>query len=294
MKPFYLSDNTDFNGFNDKIREAAISFREQGFFIIDLGDDVSFADKIIQDCEKKYDAVAYEGSGSSRIQDAFSFSQNVEQLALNATILDYLTKIFGRTPIPFQTLNFNKGSEQATHSDTIHFNTYPYGFMCGVWVALENIDEKNGPLHYYPGSHKLPVFGMDQFGVHGSDSKDTYELYNTYETGVETLINELGLKKEIVNMKKGQCFVWSSNLLHGGEPIIDTTRTRHSQVTHYFFENCLYYTPLLSSPYKGEFFIRRPIDISTGQPISKALQRKYASSAGIDISKIRKKRWGFL
>ena len=32
----------------------------------------------------------------------------------------------------------------------------PEGFMCGVWVALEDMDMENGPLVYYPGSHKLP------------------------------------------------------------------------------------------------------------------------------------------
>ena len=30
------------------------------------------------------------------------------------------------------------------------------GCMCGVWVALEDMDMDNGPLVYYPGSHKLP------------------------------------------------------------------------------------------------------------------------------------------
>ena len=32
----------------------------------------------------------------------------------------------------------------------------PEGFMCGVWVALEDMDMDNGPLVYYPGSHQLP------------------------------------------------------------------------------------------------------------------------------------------
>ena len=36
--------------------------------------------------------------------------------------------------------------------------------MCGVWVALEDITEDNGPLHYYPGSHRLPDY--DAFCPH--------------------------------------------------------------------------------------------------------------------------------
>jgi hypothetical protein len=42
--------------------------------------------------------------------------------------------------------------------------------------------------------------------------------------------------------------VWSANLLHGGSPQRDKNRTRKSQVTHYFFEGCKYYTPAISEP----------------------------------------------
>jgi len=33
--------------------------------------------------------------------------------------------------------------------------------MCGVWLALEDIDADNGPLIYYPGSHRGPHFGNE-------------------------------------------------------------------------------------------------------------------------------------
>ncbi len=42
----------------------------------------------------------------------------------------------------------------------VHFNSIPQRFMCGVWVAMEDIAPDNGPLHYYPGSHKLPFYDM--------------------------------------------------------------------------------------------------------------------------------------
>jgi hypothetical protein len=43
-----------------------------------------------------------------------------------------------------------------------------------------------------------------------------------------------------------QAILWASNLLHGGAPQADRSRSRHSQVTHVFFEGCRYYTPMLS------------------------------------------------
>jgi len=291
MKPFYLTNNIknneQYHSFNEATKNSIVGLREKGYCVFDLSIDETVLDNIIKDCKSKYEA-----QGSTRVQNAFEFSANVKQLALHNQIINLLRNAYGRQPIPFQTLNFNKGTQQATHSDSIHFNTFPYGFMCGVWVALEEINDNNGPLHYYPGSHKLPFFGMDEFAIHGSAVTDTYQYYPDYEKGLGELIETLGLKKESVKMSKGQCLVWTANLLHGGDPIVDKNSSRHSQVTHYFFEDCLYYTPLLSSPFKGEYHIRRPINIFQGKPISRNDLRRFASNAGIKISKIKKKRWG--
>jgi hypothetical protein len=66
-------------------------------------------------------------------------------------------------------------------------------------------------------------------------------------------------------MKKGQAVIWSATLLHGGERIDDRTKTRHSQVTHFYFSDCLYYTPMLSDPYIGKMQMRTITDIRTGK-----------------------------
>jgi len=65
--------------------------------------------------------------------------------------------------------------------------------------------------------------------------------------------------------KAGQAIIWSANLLHGGDHQRDLVPTRWSQVTHYVFEGCVYRTPLLSDPYTGGIFFRKPVDIVTGQ-----------------------------
>lgn len=287
-KPYFLEKNIEkdekFKSLDTKSQRAILSLRDNGYCIFDLEIDGSFFEGIIKDCQDEYAKVEYEGAGSLRIQDAFSFSENVKNLALNSDLLDFLRFAYGREPIPFQTLNFEKGSEQSTHSDTIHFNTYPYRFMCGIWVALEDVDSENGPLHYYPGSHKLPVFGMDQFSLHGTSEPPSYEFYPDYEEGIQQLVKALGLKKESVTMKRGECMIWAANLLHGGDPIVDSSRTRHSQVTHYFFEDCFFYTPMLSSVFRNDFHIRRPINILKGGKISEEEMEEYAKNSGIDLS----------
>lgn len=289
-KPFYLNtdleQNEKFKSLDSKFQKSMVSLRDQGYCMLDIAVDDTFLDQIVADCKSEYENVEYGGAGRSRIENAFQFSENVRKLALNSHVLSFLKTAYGREPIPFQTLNFDKGSEQSTHSDSVHFNSFPYGFMCGVWIALEDVDQANGPLHYYPGSHKLPFFGLDQFSMHGASKPPSYDLYPKYEQGVQDLIESLGLKKESVNLKKGQCFIWSANLLHGGDPIKDPDRTRHSQVNHYYFEDCFYYTPMLGSTFNMNFHIRNPMNIQTGNEIGKQKMEEYAQKAGIDVGKL--------
>lgn len=289
-KPFYLTSNLmeeeKFRSLDKHTQKLIQQLNENGYCVFkpELGDGV--IEQAISDCASEYNRVDYKGSGNSRIQDAFLFSQAVKKIACNEGILHFLEHAFGRKAFPFQTLNFNVGTEQRTHSDSIHFNCFPYGFMCGVWIAFENVDLNNGPLHYYPGSHKLPFFGMEELGIHGADEKEAYEFYHEYENYVQELIGRLHLEKQVVNMEKGDCLIWVANLLHGGEPIVDKSRTRHSQVTHYYFEDCYYFTPLMSSPLKNEVFARRPYNILFKKKLTRKQQIAYARAAGIDITSL--------
>jgi hypothetical protein len=168
-------------------------------------------------------------------------------LALSPLVHALLTELYGRTPLPFQTLNFLRGTEQSVHSDTIHFNSMPAGFMCGVWIALEDVDMDNGPLVYYPGSHLLPEITLEDMPADGERDYARYERY------IVDLIEREGLRPAYGTLRKGQALIWSANLLHGGMPVRDEPRTRHSQVTHFFFEGCRYHTPLLSGDGHVEF-----------------------------------------
>ena len=64
-------------------------------------------------------------------------------------------ELFGRKVLALQHLNFPIGTQQPAHFDTMAFQSDPPNYMCGVWVALEDMDMDNGPLIYYPGSYKL-------------------------------------------------------------------------------------------------------------------------------------------
>jgi hypothetical protein len=203
-----------------------------------------------------------------RIQDAFRQAPCVARLAAHRAVLAMLKDLYGRSAIPFQTLNFHRGTQQRTHSDAFHFNSWPQRWMCGVWVALEDVNELNGPLHYYPASHRLPV-------LDANDTSAVNNNYANYESAIEELITISGLRKERFLPQKGDCLVWAANLLHGGDPIVDPQRSRLSQVSHYYFEGCRFYTPRTSDMSLGAISYRDEIlDIATGEMITSTERTK--------------------
>ncbi len=229
-------------------------FNRNGFIVLDFGFEADDIDGVVSDLNIRYDKNRSGESGyapNTRIQDAWHFSERVRQIATKPEILMALEQLYNRKPLPFQTLNFPIGTQQRPHSDSVHFSSIPSGFMAGVWVALEDIDETNGALQYFAGSHKLPYFDMYDVGV-----KEGYKNYKHYEDFLENKIKEQNLKRELGVLKKGQALIWHANLFHGGSEHKDKSKSRHSQVTHYYFEGCQYYTPMLSS--QKQLFFRNP------------------------------------
>lgn len=262
--------------FESELKKAALApemealvrhYAEEGYVVFDPEVSLATIDRAIEALRPEYAA-----RNVTRIQDAWQHNADVKEIATAPKVLEVLRLLYRREPIPFQTLNFNVGTQQRTHSDMIHFSSIPQRFMCGVWIAFEDIHDGNGPLHYYPKSHKLPFFDMVDMNLRGSDSRSQEETYGyfakQYENFIEASIQDMGLKKAILNMKKGQALIWAANLLHGGEKITQEGATRWSQVTHYYFEDCVYYTPLLSDMPLNRTFVRQITDIRTGQKVT--------------------------
>jgi hypothetical protein len=211
-----------------------------GFLIIDPEIPEPVIDAAVRSIVDRPEVKGVSHHGT-RVFNGWKQHPAIRQIALAPRVLRILRQLYGREPLPFQTLNFPIGTEQKVHSDVIHFNCDPPTYMCGVWVALEDIDLGNGALIYYPGSHRLPVVTMED--VAPGPGGEHYPLYEAY---MERLVQEKKLTPARAILKKGQALIWASNLLHGGGAHIDKSRTRHSQVTHYYFEGCQYYMPLES------------------------------------------------
>jgi hypothetical protein len=256
--------------------EAAAVARQlhrDGFAVIEFPEPQfdRVAAELIAGLERHYDLKEWRerkkagGAGGPRIQDAVKLHPNVRRIAANEKIIELLSQIYGRRAFPFQTLNFPVGTEQHFHTDSLHFSSVPERFMCGVWVALEDVGPEQGPLIYYPGSHKLPVYWNEHYGYQMKPGKP--HLQNEYEATWARLVAALKLEPKIFCPKRGQALIWAANLLHGGAPHRDASKTRWSQVTHYYFEDCVYFTPMHSEPIFGRVELRRISDLRTGRTV---------------------------
>lgn len=259
--------------YSEKVKEQIRFFSEKGYLVINP--EVDHFDHVSKTI---IDSLAdQQQKHGSRVQDAWRYQSEIKKIACHANILEWLKILYQREPIPFQTLNFCKGTEQATHSDLIHFSCVPARFMAGVWFALEDVDANNGALHYFPGSHKLPVFDLHDIGMSKSSLRNRENQYRQYELFVKKLMAKSNFKKETVAIKKGSCLIWSANLFHGGDPIVDKSRTRHTQVTHYYFENCRYYNPLYSDVYLGDVAWKKITNIRDGKMVDHHYNKKKVS-----------------
>ncbi|MEN9386869.1 MAG: hypothetical protein RLZZ185_1610 [Bacteroidota bacterium] len=201
---------------------------------------------------------------SNRCQDLWEYSEPTKNISVKPQILSTLEFLYDREVVPFQTLNFLKGSQQMAHSDTIHFSSLPSRFMAGVWVALEDVTEENGPLFYYPSSQKMPEYNFNHFKEELIDN--SYDNYHEYELFMEELMKNSPYEKKVFLAEKGDALIWSSNIIHGGCPVINPNSTRLSQVTHYFFKDCIYYSPMSSNTISGELLVRATLkNMRTGQ-----------------------------
>jgi Phytanoyl-CoA dioxygenase (PhyH) len=240
----------------DQAVEAKEAFERDGFLMFDPEIPENTIDRAVKDAElgppgrwlqfRRRNPPPDPG----RVTDGWAVSPSVKAIALAPAVLKLLRTLYGREPRPFQTLNFRVGTQQPAHSDAVHFNTEPPGYMCGVWVAMEDIGADSGPLVYYRGSHKLPYASPQTVGIEvapGQQAVSHEEYEARYEPYIKQLIEREGLEAQYATLRKGQAMVWAANLLHGGSPVQVPGRTRRSQVTHYIFEGARLWTPLLSA-----------------------------------------------
>jgi phytanoyl-CoA hydroxylase len=248
IHPEAIQNSALYQSLDPKSRASLDQFDETGFAVFEnfLPSDLVDAINAEMDQFLKNGVVRQEANG--KIMFAIHASALLRSVGQDPRLLQLLSILLDGDAMLFQSINFLRGSEQPTHSDSIHMTTYPLGGLLGVWVALEDIHPDNGPLHYYPGSHKLPYYLNSDYGNEGSYFFLGPKDYTAYEDFIAKRIEELGLKKEILCIPKGSVMIWHANLFHGGDPHRDKNSTRKSVVFHYFDRNSICYHEITQRP----------------------------------------------
>lgn len=292
--PFF-DEVAETSNWDAESRRVATALNRDGFALIDFPEPD--LDALVKDIASTVFApLTWEPwrSGQTdmmeRVSDAWRDNASVRAIAVNAQVIDLLSRVYGRQAFPFQTLNFPIGSQQNIHVDVVHFHSAPENFMCGVWLALEDIEPGAGPLRYYPGSHRWPLILNEHVG-RKTPTADMFEDYDKLEAAWAKMYETYGATPVEFYPKKGQAMIWVAGLHHGGAPHTDRTKTRHSQVTHYMFRDCAYWTPLASNPLAGQIAFRETFpDIRTGQTVPNSVNGAATPSAFMNIA--RPQIWG--
>lgn len=164
-----------------------------------------------------------------KINDLFVTESVVRDLILEPRLAELLDDLLDGPPLASNTLYMEYGSQQADHFDTFYMPPLVRNKMLATWIALDDVDDDNGPLRYYPGSHLIEPYVFSN----GRYNETTEELGECMSY-VDKELKARGIEPVRFHAKRGDVFIWHAHLLHGGMKIRDADKTRRSLVTHYF------------------------------------------------------------
>ena len=245
-----LEQHPEFRAFDPAMQAKLRHFLQDGYLVLENFYSQADTDALIAETDRLLDAKAagfnYTGRKIFNLQEKSRLAD--EHFFRHPAITQLLSFLLGKTVIPFQSMSFIEGSEQRAHSDSIHMTTEPPGYLIATWTALEDCTPDNGPLFYYPGSHRLPYVMTADYD--SGNTRFTIGNFSNrrYENRIETLIGQQGLEKKLFLARRGDVLIWHANLLHGGSPIRRPGATRRSFVCHYFAEEVICYHEMSQRP----------------------------------------------
>jgi ectoine hydroxylase len=235
--------------FSAQLQEALLKWSEEGFVLLKAHFAKEFIDALNAEIDRLLEDKTIQFNYTGRkIMFAFRYGEKLAKVAYDGDIQRIINFLMGAKMVPFQSINFTKSSEQRAHSDSVHMTTYPLGYMCASWTALEDIGADQGPLIYYPGSHKLPYVLNNSFDHGGSKYFLGKEAYLQYEEHIQELIRTHNLEPVEFHPEAGDVFIWHGNLLHGARTMNRAELTRKSMVVHFFNPEAICYHELTQRP----------------------------------------------
>jgi ectoine hydroxylase-related dioxygenase (phytanoyl-CoA dioxygenase family) len=204
-----------------------------------------------------------------KFNDLYLLSETVRELALDPPLANLLGALMGEPVVLCNSLNLHKGSGDHRHIDSLFMTPRTSRALLATWTALEDVHSDAGPLTYFPGSHLIPLHTFSDGSRHAIRSE--IPAWHAY---IAEQIRERRLEEKTFLAKKGDVFIWHSDLVHSGGAIADMNRTRKSLVCHYFSETDCRANQNALEPQNGHYWMRRlPQPVTTPPEAFKAGRR---------------------
>ena len=190
---------------------------------------------------EKCEGLKNEHGHLPRLMNAHTVVPAVRDLILaNKRALMMQDFLFGAKTSIYTSLLFSRGTEQPIHVDIPFFWTNPKNRYFGLWTAIEDVDENNGPLRVLVGGHKCNLLDEREKIPKIVNKKKVKPIANIdseafYAYANATLANCAAqniTEYRNVHLQAGDVIIWHPLLPHGGSPIKDKSRTRYSLVAH--------------------------------------------------------------
>ena len=230
--------------------EAMRRWRSDGYLSLPVAIEAELIDAMLAEYERAWETrpklkVTVEGQGAVpfakvaprpeltrhfRVMDFHDVSPAARRVMFHPRVVAGLRLILEQAPVAMQSLFFEYGSEQAVHQDFPYVQAKILSHLVGCWIALEDVGPDNGPLFYYPGSHRVEKFDWGG-GSLRFDGVSEHQV-PVFEAHLEQACQAAGLEKQTFHAAKGDVFLWHSALAHGGSAVA-SEQTRKSLVAHF-------------------------------------------------------------
>ena len=151
------------------------------------------------------------------------FSKCARDIYTSQAMRDALMQATGYSSFNLmQTMLFDANTETVPHQDWWYLDSVPNGHLLGVWIALEDIDERAGRFYVIPRTFRVDLHS------------DTPDLRHTqWMERVARYVDEHRAEIVAPALKKGDVLFWNSGTIHGALPTRDPSFSRKSLTAHY-------------------------------------------------------------
>lgn len=227
-------------------REDLASFDSQGYLSLPGFLDASIINPARQALSEvnQHETHGFTKGSGMRFANLHESLPALAAVYANAQLYDVVSDLLSYQAYPCQSLTFIHGSNQGPCQDTIHLTPFPRGMMCGIWIALEDVEPGSGELFYFPGSHLLEAIlcRSHQIPKVNPIARNYSEFGSVYGQAIAKLLaDNPQVQRQQFRAKAGDVLIWHENLIHGDSPRLRMDVTRMSMVIHAFAEGAYLY-----------------------------------------------------